>query len=118
MFKGFVIGVLATLGIGVVVAYGIVTSGAFPANADGEPLPLEVWAASTSLNATLAREAPKDANPVALTDENLIAGVKLYGENCAFCHGDPKARRRRRRSPKGNSRPRRDSPQTGSRMTR
>ena len=26
-------------------------------------------------------------NPVPVTDENLIAGMKLYSMNCAVCHG-------------------------------
>jgi mono/diheme cytochrome c family protein len=27
------------------------------------------------------------ANPVALTDDNLIAGIELYARHCAVCHG-------------------------------
>jgi len=41
------------------------------------------------LDATLRREA-QDSNPVALTDDNLIAGIKLYGQHCAICHGTAK----------------------------
>jgi thiosulfate dehydrogenase len=90
MFKGFVFGILATLIVAALAAYAAVISGVIPANADGPPLPLEKWAASTSLRATFEREAPKGANPVALTDANLIAGVKLYADNCSFCHGTAK----------------------------
>jgi mono/diheme cytochrome c family protein len=59
-----------------------------PANADAKPPGVERWAAHMSLRGALAREAPKGANPVPLTDANLIAGVKLYAQNCAVCHGD------------------------------
>jgi mono/diheme cytochrome c family protein len=90
MLKGFVFGILATVIVGAAGAYLAITSGVIPANADGPPLPLETWAASTSLDATLKREAPKGPNPVALTDANLIAGIKLYSDNCAFCHGTSK----------------------------
>ena len=62
-------------------------SGRIPANADATPGALETWAATTSLHATLAREAPKQANPVALTDQNLLEGVRLYASECAVCHG-------------------------------
>jgi len=55
-----------------------------------EPGPLEIWAAQTSLRASLAREAPQGPNPVELTDANLIAGIQLYGERCAICHGTAK----------------------------
>jgi thiosulfate dehydrogenase len=64
-------------------------SGLIPANADASPGWLETWAAETSLDATLHREA-QGSNPVAMTDDNLIAGVKLYGQYCAICHGTAK----------------------------
>lgn len=51
---------------------------------------VETWAANTSLEATLAREAPKGPNPVAMLDENLITGIDLYGQHCAICHGTAK----------------------------
>ena len=90
MLRGFVFGILATVLAALVVGYLAVISGAIPANADGPPLPFETWAASTSLDATLDHQAPKDANPVALTNTNLIAGVELYGQHCAICHGTAK----------------------------
>jgi thiosulfate dehydrogenase len=90
MFRAFVFGILATVIVAALAAYAAVTSGIIPANADGPPLPFETWAAKTSLRATLAHEAPKDANPVALTDANLIAGVDLYAKNCSYCHGTAK----------------------------
>jgi thiosulfate dehydrogenase len=86
-----VVGVIAGVGLSIVVALGggwlLVHSGAIPANADARPGGVEVWAANTSLGATLAREAPKTANPVALTDANLVEGAKLYSQHCAICHG-------------------------------
>lgn len=90
MLKGFILGILAVLVVGSATAYAVVVSGAIPAAADGHALPLEEWAARHSLRATLNNNAPKGPNPVALTDENLIAGIKLYGENCAICHGTAK----------------------------
>jgi mono/diheme cytochrome c family protein len=59
----------------------------FPANADTKPTKFEFWAARKSLHATLAREAPKTANPVPLSESNLLAGLKLYKQNCGVCHG-------------------------------
>jgi len=40
-------------------------------------------------NASVKREAPNAPNPVPPTDENLIAGGKLYRSACAGCHGRP-----------------------------
>jgi thiosulfate dehydrogenase len=85
--RGFIIGVATTVVIGLICAYIVLQSGLLPANADAKPGGLELWAASASLNATLRASAPKGPNPVALTDENLIEGVKLYGHHCALCHG-------------------------------
>jgi thiosulfate dehydrogenase len=87
ILRGFLRGVLATIVVAAVCGYIAIRSGLVPANADAEAGWLEIWAADTSLNATLDREAPKGANPVALTDENLLAGVELYGRHCAICHG-------------------------------
>jgi len=87
MARGLIIGVVATLvGIALCAYIGIV-AGLMPANADGKPSRLERWAASKSLHATLARDAPKIANPVPLDDVNLIAGIRIYAANCAVCHG-------------------------------
>jgi thiosulfate dehydrogenase len=90
MFKWFVFGVLATIVVTVLCGYMVLLLGLIPANADASPGRLETWAAGTSLGATLQREAPKGANPVPLTDDNLLAGVDLYGRHCALCHGTAK----------------------------
>ncbi|MEO8927764.1 MAG: c-type cytochrome, partial [Caulobacteraceae bacterium] len=87
MVRGFILGVAASIVVGLALVYLLLRSGLIPANADGAPGGLEVWAASTSLTATLGHEAPRGANPVALTDDHLIEGVKLYGQHCALCHG-------------------------------
>ena len=87
ILRGFLLGVLATIVATAVCSYIVLSSGLVPANADAEPGWLEIWAADTSLEATLDREAPKGANPVALTGDNLVAGVELYGRHCAICHG-------------------------------
>lgn len=87
MIKGFALGIAAALAGGLLAAYLFVASGRMPANADAKPPALEKWAARKSLHATIAREAPKTPNPVALGDANLVAGVKLYAGNCLVCHG-------------------------------
>ena len=85
--KNFLLGILATLAVGALLALVLVSSGRIPANADAAPGMLETWAASSSLDATLAREAPTTRDPVAPTDENLRAGIALFATNCAVCHG-------------------------------
>lgn len=90
MLKGFIFGVLATLVILLVVGYVGVTQGLLiPANADAKPSRMERWMASRSLDATISREMPTQPNPIAATDANYDAGIKLYAQNCAACHGVP-----------------------------
>jgi len=90
MLKSAVAAVLVTLVLLVAAAFVLVEGGYIPANADAPPSRLETWMASTSLAATLNREAPKGPNPVAMTDANLVAGVRLFAQNCAICHGNSK----------------------------
>lgn len=90
MFKGVGFGVALTLVVAAVGGYALVQSGLIPANADAAPSAMETWMARTSLDATLRREAPKEPNPVALTDQNLLEGVRLFAQNCAVCHGSEK----------------------------
>lgn len=88
--KKFIAGVLTTILIAALCGYLVIRNGIIPANADARPLWLESAIAGTSLDATLEREAPKEANPVDLTDDNLITGIQLFGQHCAICHGTAK----------------------------
>src|SRR5579864_8074463 len=87
MVRGFIIGVVAAILVALVGAYALLQSGLIPANADAKPGGLELWAAGTSLDAALRRQAPTGANPVPFTSANLLAGITLYGQHCAICHG-------------------------------
>jgi mono/diheme cytochrome c family protein len=90
MLKGVISGIGLTLAVALIAAYTLIQSGFIPANADAQPSSLETWAARTSLEATLRRNTPKNANPVALTEQNLLNGVHLFAQNCAVCHGSAK----------------------------
>jgi len=91
VIRGILIGVAGTLVVLALGLYAGVKLGVMPANADAKPSGMERWMARTSLHATLAREAPAGPVPIPLTDENLIAGVKIYAADCAVCHGGPAA---------------------------
>jgi thiosulfate dehydrogenase len=88
VLRGFLLGVIATLAAAALFAYvGIAQGLLIPANADAKPSAMEHWAAQSSLHATIDREMPHRPNPIPPTDANYDAGVKLYAENCAVCHG-------------------------------
>lgn len=79
---GFVVGILV-IGLG---AYIFLNSGVFPMGADNPAGGLEKFAARSLIRAWM-RSAPQQANPIPLSDENLVAGGKLYKNNCEGCHG-------------------------------
>jgi mono/diheme cytochrome c family protein len=87
MLRGFVLGIIFTVVVAAGVGYYFLSSGLMPASADAKPGSIENFIAATSLQATLNKDAPKEPNPVQLTDENLVMGVKLYAANCVICHG-------------------------------
>ncbi len=91
LFRGFVLGVVVAGVVAAGCGYAALATGSIPAAAmNAQPLPLEQWAARTSLHATLADDSPKGPNPLPLTDANLIAGIGLFGQHCAICHGTAK----------------------------
>jgi thiosulfate dehydrogenase len=93
LLKGFVLGALATLIVACIVVYVGVTQGLLiPANADARPSSLERWAAHRSLSASIRRGMPAEPNPIAATDANYDAGIKLYAANCVVCHGAAEGR--------------------------
>jgi mono/diheme cytochrome c family protein len=87
MLRGIIIGIILTLVVLAGGAWAAISTGEIPANADGKPGGLERLIAGTSLRATLKAESPKEPNPVALNNANLMAGMKLYNDNCTVCHG-------------------------------
>lgn len=56
---------------------------------DIAPLGLESSLMEMAVHASVRRHAPEIPNPVAPTNENLIAGGKMYLNECAGCHGTP-----------------------------
>jgi thiosulfate dehydrogenase len=82
---GFVMGILAVP----IVAFVAAGMGWLPTNANAEPSALEKAFAHLALDSAAARKAPHLTNPIPPTEENLMAGMKLFKGDCAGCHGDP-----------------------------
>jgi len=83
----FLLGVIVTLLILILGALGFVLLGFFPTTANVEPPHLEHRLASTALDASMERHAPRLVSPLTPTDQNLEDGMKLYTMNCSLCHG-------------------------------
>ncbi len=83
----FLAGIFSTLIVLALIVIGAVKFGLVPATADVKPPQLERMLAHTSLDATIAREAPQPPYPYASSDAAIVAGAKLYTQHCAMCHG-------------------------------
>lgn len=83
----FLLGIVVTLAVIGLGAYITVSQGLIPAAADVPAPRIERWAANTSLHAVF-KKLPAQQNPLPANDQTLIAGVKLYAQNCSYCHGD------------------------------
>lgn len=86
--RGFVLGVILTVLTLVVGGYLFVRSGGVSLATTARPLPLEQTVADLALRASIGN-ATGLKNPLPFTDDNMLAGVRVYKENCAVCHGAP-----------------------------
>lgn len=79
-----------SLGLVVPVIAGLIAAklGFFSVYATEEPPAWETSLARMAVDASVARNAPRLSNPIGSNDEELLAGMKLYRNNCAGCHGD------------------------------
>ena len=84
----FLSGFVAAIVIVVFAGFLWLRLGFVDARADAPENSLERAVAMPALDASVRRHAPQAQNPVAATDENLVAGMKVYQNNCAGCHGD------------------------------
>ena len=85
--RKFVWGVLITLLVVFVGGLSVALLGYLPTHANATPPKWEENLAERALDASMEHHAPRVANPVPATDENLIEGMKIYTMNCALCHG-------------------------------
>ncbi len=88
MIKGLTLGIL----LGVLLVGGCVyyyfSSGRAPVATSAAPMPLERRLTRVGLHAYLDK-LPHPVPQVPADEANLIAGAKVYKEQCATCHGLP-----------------------------
>jgi len=92
---GFLAGIL-TIPVG---AFAAAAMGWLPVNANATPSALEREFAHLALDRAATRKAPHLVNPIAPTEENLMAGMKIFKGDCAGCHGDANNGARREAEP-------------------
>ncbi len=81
---GFVIAILILVG----GAIGYFLSGSAPVATSARPMPMETYLAKKALHAVVERDMPKTV-PIQADEANYLAGVQIYKDNCAVCHGLP-----------------------------
>jgi thiosulfate dehydrogenase len=84
--KAFLAGVVIGIVLVPAALFLFIWLGYAPVSTKSAPLPFERKLAGMALDKRIDNEAPKDS-PVQPTEENLLAGAKIYIENCAVCHG-------------------------------
>jgi mono/diheme cytochrome c family protein len=85
----FVVGFAAGIFLVPVLLFLAGTFGLLPTTATATPPAWEVAFARHALHVAAARRATGLKNPVAPTEDNLRAGLKMFRGNCAGCHGSP-----------------------------
>jgi mono/diheme cytochrome c family protein len=90
LIKPFMLGAAAAFGFAVIVLLSVAKLGVVPVQADVAPGRLETRLLGSALHAAVARHASRAANPMPPSEENLIAGAKIYREMCSRCHGASK----------------------------
>lgn len=85
--KNFVFGILFALIALIAGGYSCLKKGYVNFAADQRPSFAERHLAMAAVDASTDRRAPRQKNPIPPTEENLVAGAKLYLDHCAGCHG-------------------------------
>jgi len=87
--KNFALGVICTIALLVVGGLAYLLLGFAEVRGDVGGSRLESRLMTAAVQASVRRHAPEVANPFPPTDENLIAGGKIFLNECAGCHGTP-----------------------------
>jgi mono/diheme cytochrome c family protein len=87
--KNFVLGVIFTVAVFIVGALAYLLLGFAEVRGDVTGTQLESRLLTAAVHASVRRHAPELGNPFPPTDETLIAGGKIFLNECAGCHGTP-----------------------------
>ena len=85
--RNFLSGVVVTLLVVILGSFAYLRLGFAEVRGDLPPSNWEKALMFSSAHASVRRRAPELPNPIPPTDENLIAGAKIYSEECSGCHG-------------------------------
>jgi len=84
----FIAGLVLGIVLVPVLIYFYFASSAAPVATTDSNMPFEAMLARKAQNARIRKEMPKTV-PIQPTEANYLAGVELYKQHCAVCHGLP-----------------------------
>ncbi len=84
----FLLGVIVGFIVIPIGVYMYFSSGSAPVATKSTPMPFEKMLASMALHARMRKEMPK-SSPIPADEATFLAGVQVYKDNCAVCHGLP-----------------------------
>jgi len=87
--RNFVLGVICTVAVFIVGALAYLLLGFAEVRGDVPGTQLESRLMTAAVHASVRRHAPELANPFPPSDETLVAGGKIFLNECAGCHGTP-----------------------------
>jgi thiosulfate dehydrogenase len=85
----FVSGLVFGIALVPTAFYLYMRSGRAPVATSAPPMPMEEMLVKTALHAKLQQEAPKTV-PIRAGEAALLAGARVYRDDCAGCHGLPR----------------------------
>ena len=84
----FICGVLSGIVLVPLGFFFVLRAGFWPIAATAQPPSWESRLALRALQSSVERAAPPLTNPMTASEENLLAGMKTFKNECAGCHGD------------------------------
>ena len=84
----FVLGIVAAIVLIGAGGYLFIRGGGVPMATSAAPLPLEKTVARLALHASIASSLDLK-NPQPADEDNMLAGARVYQQQCAVCHGAP-----------------------------
>jgi thiosulfate dehydrogenase len=86
--KNFLFGLLLGVLMVPLAVFGYFVTGSAPVATASRAMPFERLLAGSALHARISREMPKTV-PIASDESSYSAGVEIYRQDCAVCHGLP-----------------------------
>jgi mono/diheme cytochrome c family protein len=82
----FLVGLVIGICLALLAGYLFIARGGIQMSTQGGPLPMERYLARKALSASIGK-SKEEKSQLPADEANLLAGAKIYQQNCAGCHG-------------------------------